>query len=654
MVAEDNKWKPPGDDDEDDEEVDETAYKTAKDAVLFVIEVNPSMLTAPPPSDSKKADMDSPTSAALKCAYALMQQRIISNPNDMMGVLLYGTEKSKFTVEDEASGTASYPHCYLLTDLDIPSAEDVKALKTLGEDEDEFGKLMVPAKQDVSMANVLFCANQIFTTKAPNFSSRRLFIVTDNDDPHADEKAAKSSAAVRAKDLYDLGVLIELFPISRPDREFDKRRFYDDIVYNQVSTDPEAPAPISGPTKASATGDGMSLLNSLLSNINSKAVARRALFSNLPLEIGPGFRISVKGFIIFKRQEPKRSCYVYLAGEKAQIATGVTTELASDTARTVEKVEIKKAYKFGGEQILFTPEEISSLRNFGDPCIRILGFKPMSMLPLWANMKPPTFIYPSEEDYIGSTRVFAALHAKLLSSQKIGITWFIERKNAAPVLAALYPGPESLDENGLQIMPPGLWLIPLPYADDIRQNPEMTTLIRAPEQLIDRMRLVIQQLQLPKAKYDPSKYPNPSLQWHYRILQAMALGEDLPEMPDDKTIPRYRQIDKRAGEYVLDWGRELQEQHEVWLKENSSAMGALSIGSKRGAAAGGEGNDGGTKKKTRVEEVDDAEMKKAYANDKVGKLTVAVLRGWLEGKGMDGRGKKGELVDRVTGYFEST
>ncbi|KAL8894906.1 MAG: hypothetical protein Q9192_003974, partial [Flavoplaca navasiana] len=503
MVAEDSKWKPPGDDDEDDEEVDETAYKTAKDALLFVIEVSPSMLTAPPPSDAKKADTDSPTSGALKCAYALMQQRIISNPNDMMGVLLFGTQKSKFTVEDEANGTVSYPHCYLLTDLDIPSAEDVKALKTLVEDEDEFGKLMVPAKQDVSMANLLFCANQIFTTKAPNFSSRRLFIVTDNDDPHADEKAAKSSAAVRAKDLYDLGVLIELFPISRPDREFDKRKFYDDIVYNQVSTDPEAPAPISGPTKASATGDGISLLNSLLSNINSKAVARRALFSNLPLEIGPGFRISVKGFIIFKRQEPKRSCYVYLAGETAQIATGVTTELASDTARTVEKVEIKKAYKFGGEQILFTPEEISSLRNFGEPCIRILGFKPMSMLPLWANMRPPTFIYPSEEDYIGSTRVFAALHAKLLSSRKIGITWFIARKNAAPVLAALYPGPESLDENGLQIMPPGLWLIPLPYADDIRQNPEMTTLIRAPEPLIDRMRLVIQQLQLPKAKYDP-------------------------------------------------------------------------------------------------------------------------------------------------------
>lgn len=185
------------------------------------------MLTAPPPSDAKKQERDTPSSAALKCAYALMQQRIISNPNDMMGVLLYGTEQTRFQEEEQARGGLAYPHCYLLTDLDIPAADDVKALKSLTEDEEESKKLLVPSKKRVSMANVLFCANQVFTTKAPNFQSRRLFIVTDDDDPHAKDKALKSSAVVRAKDLYDLGVIIELFPISRPDHEFDRSKFYD-------------------------------------------------------------------------------------------------------------------------------------------------------------------------------------------------------------------------------------------------------------------------------------------------------------------------------------------------------------------------------------------------------------------------------------------
>ena len=185
------------------------------------------MLRPPHCADSKKADTDSPASAALKCAYALMQQRIISNPNDMMGILLYGTEQSKFRDDDSSHGARSYPHCYLLADLDIPAAEDVKALKTLVEDEDEFGKLLQPSEEPVLMANVLFCANQIFTTKASNFSSRRLFIVTDNDDPHENNKASRTAAAVRAKDLYDLGVVIELFPISKPGTGFDRSKFYD-------------------------------------------------------------------------------------------------------------------------------------------------------------------------------------------------------------------------------------------------------------------------------------------------------------------------------------------------------------------------------------------------------------------------------------------
>lgn len=202
--------------------------------MLFVIEVSPSMLTTPPVTDAKKQERDTPILAALKCAYALMQQRIISNPNDMMGVLLYGTAETKFHDEDEARGGLAYPNCYLLTDLDIPAADDVKALKNLVEDGEESQKLLVPSKEPVSMANVLFCANQIFTTKAPNFTSRRLFVVTDNDDPHAKDKALKSSAAVRAKDLYDLGVVIELFPISKPDREFNRSRFYD--VRNQFSS----------------------------------------------------------------------------------------------------------------------------------------------------------------------------------------------------------------------------------------------------------------------------------------------------------------------------------------------------------------------------------------------------------------------------------
>lgn len=232
----------------------------------------------------------------------------------------------------------------------------------------------------------------------------------------------------------------------------------------------------------------------------------------MPLEIGPGFKISVNGYLLLKKQEPARSCFVWQGGEVPQIAQGVTTQMADDTAQVVEKADVRKAYKFGGEQITFTVEETQALRTFGDPVIRIIGFRSLSALPIWANVKHPSFIYPSEEDFVGSTRVFSALQQKLLDSNKLALVWFIPRKNASPVLAALIAGAEKIDENGVQKVPPGMWIIPIPFADDVRQNPA-TPYNPAPEDLTTAMRDVIQQLQLPKAVYDPSKYPNPGELW---------------------------------------------------------------------------------------------------------------------------------------------
>lgn len=630
------------------------------------------MLAEPPLSESKKADRQSPVLAALTSAYHLMQQRIISQPKDMMGILLYGTEASNFYDEGEKSrGSLSYPGCYLLTDLDVPAAETVRALKRLVEDDSsEARNILKPSKTPVTMSNVLFCANQIFTTKAPNFSSRRLFIVTDNDNPHGSEKALRSAAAVRAKDLYDLGVVLELFPISSPTHTFDRKLFYDDIIYRSTPSDPDAPA--YNPSALSSTDstdvkvgsqDGITLLQSLLSGIASKQTPHRTLFSSIPLELAQGFRISVKGYLLYKHQKPARSCYIYLGSERPRIAVASTTQYADDTARPLEKSEIRKAYAFGGEQIVFTPEEIKKLRNFGEPVIRLLGFKPQSMLPMWANIKHATFLYPSEEHFIGSTRVFSALHQKLVKSNLVALTWFIARRNAAPVIAALIPTLIAPDEPSRPNLagvsrtgcPQGLHLIPLPFADDVRQNPPMPqgdNPLRAPDSLVNMMRDVVRQLSLPKGIYDPTKYPNPALQWHYKILQALALEEDLPEQPEDKTKPKYRQIDKRVGAEVTEWGIELENAFREHQKEDRGSGG--SVEKKRSANRENAGPAPSKRVKTEAGEVvSEQEMRKLWETQQVGKLTVQQLKDFCTVKSIPVAGKKADLVERIEGWFET-
>ncbi|KAJ8058995.1 hypothetical protein OCU04_011977 [Sclerotinia nivalis] len=643
-MADSEDWK--HEEEEEEEEADEIDYRTQKDAVLFAIDVSQSMLTPPPPSDSKKADTDSPTLAALKCAYMMMQQRIISSPKDMMGIMLYGTEETKFK-DQSGLDTSVYPHCYLFTDLDVPSAQDVKALKEIIEDEEEAKKILVPTEEPLDMTNLLFCANQIFTTRAPNFGSRRLFIITDKDDLHSGDKSQRSIAAVRAKDLYDIGVVIELFPISTPEHEFDRSKFYDDIIYR----DPLAEdAPNVGPNSLKSRGDGLSLLNSLILDVNSKQIPKRALFSNLPFEIGPNFTISVNGYNVLHRQAPARSTYVWTEGEVLQIPVGETTQMAEDLSRIVQKTEIKKTYKFGGGQVLFTPDEQKQLKNFGPPGLRIIGFKPQSMLPYWASVHKSTFMYPSENGYVGSTRVFSALWEKLLKDKKMGLGWYIARKNANPAIVAILPSVEKLDPaTNQQIFPAGLWLYPLPFADDLRGVSTPGSII-APDKLIDNMRIIIQQLQLPKAQYDPRNYPNPSLQWHYRILQALALDEDVPELPEDKTIPKYRQIHKRCGEYIANWGNTLESEYDKWRNGKENVLkrdldeDEIEVPKKKKVLVKSSAK--------KLGEMDKEELKNLVANGGLEKFKMADLKEWLVGKGLNAAGKKADLLERIEEWVE--
>lgn len=402
----------------------------------------------------------------------------------------------------------------------------------------------------------------------------------------------------------------------------------------------------------------MTLLNSLISNINSKQTPKRSYFSHMNFDIAPRLRITVKGYQVIHRQDKQRSCYVWMEGETPQLAVGETTKLDAD-ARIVEKSEVKKAYKFGGEYVYFNPEELKALKHFGEPCLRIIGFKNRSLLPTWASVKKSTFIFPSEEDYVGSTRVFSALWQKMLKDGKMALAWHIARKNANPILVAILASGAASDDDennntGTPFLPAGLWLHPLPFADDVR-NADLPVTARCSDELINEMRPIVKNLQLPKGMYNPTKYPNPSLQWHYRILQAMALEEEVPESLDDPTIPKYKAIAKRVGGYIEEWS-------EALAAEAKGLAGKRAV--KREMEEDDDEDEGGrpakrTKAaapKVKAEKLagsmTNAQLKLAVEDDTLKKMTVAELKDVLASKGVSTTGKKAELVDKLEQWVE--
>jgi ATP-dependent DNA helicase 2 subunit 1 len=344
-----------------------------------------------------------------------------------------------------------------------------------------------------------------------------------------------------------------------------------------------------------------------------------------------------------------------LEGEKPQVAVGETARLAEDSARTVENYEVKKAYKFGGEYVYFTEDEQKSIKQFGGPCIRIIGFKDRSLLRFWASIKKSIYIFPSEEGYVGSTRVFTALWQKLLKSKKVGVAWHIARRNGNPRLVAIIPSRATSDEKSeTQHMPAGLWLYPIPFIDDVRDGPQKGDIIRTTNALTDKMNKVVQQLQLPAGAYNPSKYPNPALQWHYKILQALALEDVVPDQPEDTTVPKYRAIHKRCGGYIQEWSQ-VADDVLGQIKESKKAKRKLEeeeeeedklrpVKKTKNTAPKGDGADG--------DGLSNAELRRRYDAGTLTKFTVAELRSAMDSRGIEIKGLKKDLVERLEQWLE--
>ncbi len=173
--------------------------------------------------------------AALKSAYQITQQRIISQPKDMMGILLLALRSPSFERMRMVAAAPHIPTAICSPILMSPRPRTSKHSERWWKKERTLTTSLCRPGRRFQCPIFSSPRTRSSLSNAPNFGSRRLFIITDNDDPHAGDKQAKSAAAVRAKDLYDLGVIIELFPIARADEKFDLAKFYDVSIPRELA-----------------------------------------------------------------------------------------------------------------------------------------------------------------------------------------------------------------------------------------------------------------------------------------------------------------------------------------------------------------------------------------------------------------------------------
>lgn len=234
-----------------------------------------------------------------------------------------------------------------------------------------------------------------------------------------------------------------------------------------------------------------------------------------------------------------------------------------------------RAYKFSDMFVPFNSDQMTAMRNFGTPGIRLLGFKDATAAGWEYSLEKAYFLYPSETHYVGSSRTFAALHRSLTEKKKVALVWAVLRVNAPPRIAAIVPhGPvitkeseESVKETAQHpTFPTGLYLVPLAYADDLRHLPPAATNKTArttlpSTELVASAKTLVQALRM-SIGYSPRRYPNPHLSHFYQTLQRAVFeeeedDEDKEKAKMDGTRPKYNSIYKRAREATLTWTKEL-------------------------------------------------------------------------------------------------
>ncbi|KAL0945328.1 hypothetical protein HGRIS_000828 [Hohenbuehelia grisea] len=471
------------------------------------------------------------------------------------------------------------------------------------ENPDELREAFPPlTDKRVPMGDVFTSCNWVLRDGAPKTASKRVFLITDEDDPHsgAGSQQLITSARNTLIDLTQAGVTVEPFFISTDEKAFDVSKFYSSVLLpNSFADDDESEDdPTVLPESISITR-----IDELLSQMRFREVPKRALFST-PFELAPGLVIGTKGYGLVTEQ--KKGTYKYFVdlGDRMEVAEVRTTYVDMDQETEIEKSRMVFGMGVGataatdadeegtgtgagarvvraGQRPFYTADDIRSFRTLGlEPTIKLLGFKDRDQLAFEDNIKHSYFVYPDEMTFSGSKRTFSALLKSLVKKNKIGLVLALMRRNATPYFCALLPQEEKLDEAGWTD-PAGFHLIPLPYADDIRAAP-IEEACRASDSLKDSARAWIDKLSVKNGSYPPDSYPNPALAFHNAQLEASAFREQFDaDAFEDLTEPKHDLIHKRAGKLIKDWKLLL-------LQDDSAEIVVPTTGSKRKAVSPGD------------------------------------------------------------------
>ncbi|XP_077932807.1 X-ray repair cross-complementing protein 6 isoform X1 [Halichoerus grypus] len=605
-------YKNEGDEEEEQEEGLEAGGEytySGRDSLIFLVDGSRAMFESQGEVELTPFDM------SIQCIQSVYTNKIISSDQDLLAVVFYGTEKDKNSV--------NFKNIYVLQELDNPGAKRVLELNRFkGEQGKKHFQDLIGHGSDYSLSEVLWVCANLFSDVQVKMSHKRIMLFTNEDDPHGKDSAKASRARTKAGDLRDTGIFLDLMHL-RKRGGFDISLFYQDIISTAEDEDLGVHFEESGK------------LEDLLRKVRAKETRKRVL-CRLKLKLSKDLALTV-GIYNMVQKAVKRPP-VRLYRETNEPVKSKTRTFNVNTGSLLLPSDTKRSQNYGSRQIVLEKEETEELKRFDEPGLILIGFKPLILLKKHHYLRPSLFVYPEESLVNGSSTLFSALLTKCLEKEVMAVCRYTPRQNIPPYFVALLPQEEELDEQKVQVTPPGFQLVFLPYADDKRKVPFTEKVMANPEQ-IDKMKAIVQTLCF---TYRSESFENPVLQQHFRNLEALALDLTEPEHTVDLTrkeavVPKIEAIDKRLGSLVNEF-------KELVYPPDYNPEGKVP---KR------KQDDEGSGSKRPKMELSEEDLKAHVSNGTLGKLTVPMLKEACRVYGLRGGLKKQELLDTLTKHFQN-
>ncbi|KAK7343219.1 hypothetical protein VNO77_11792 [Canavalia gladiata] len=514
-------------DDDDDPDAQHSLLdnESSKEYVVYLVDASPKMFNTTCPAEDDQKN-ESHFHIAISCISHSLKTQIINRSYDQVAICFFNTREKRNLQDLNGVFVFNVAEGEF---LDRPTARLIKEFDHL---EESFSKNIgsqygiVSGTQENSLYNAIWVAQALLRKGSARTVDKRILLFTNEDDPFGNIKGAIKSDMTRttlqrAKDAQDLGISIELLPLHHLDETFNVSLFYADLI--GLEEDELVDFMPSAGNKLEDMKD------QLRKRMFTKRIVKRLKFT-----IVNGLSIELNSYALIRPTVP--GAITWLDSVTNRPLKSERTFICADTGALVEE-STRRFHPYKSLNITFSIKELSEIRRVSTGHLHLLGFKPLSCLRDYYNLKPSTFLRPSDEGTDNSMCIFVALHRSMIQLKRFAVAFI--GSTSRPQLVALIAQEEVIQSGG-QVEPPGMHMIYLPYSDDIRLVEERYSdtsgmVTKASDDQIKKAADLIKRIDL--QDFSVCQITNPALQRHYAVLQALALEEDeIPEMKDE-TLP---------------------------------------------------------------------------------------------------------------------